>query len=56
MQEGVDEEDIKQRCSHGDRAAYALLYTFYFKPLYRHVFLFPKSKKETEEITCSSII
>jgi len=56
MQEGVDEEDIKQRCSRGDRAAYALLYTFYFKPLYRHVFLFLKSKEETEEIVQDAFV
>lgn len=56
MQEGVDEEDIKQRCSCGDRAAYALLYTFYFKPLYRHVFLFLKSKEETEEIVQDAFV
>ncbi|HWW39868.1 RNA polymerase sigma-70 factor [Pedobacter sp.] len=50
MQEGFDEEDIKLRCSGGDRKAYAQLYTFYFKPLYRHVFLFLKSREASEEI------
>lgn len=56
MQEGEDEEDIKQSCSRGDRAAYTLLYTFYFKPLYRHVFLFLKSKEETEEIVQNPVV
>ncbi|AOM78017.1 RNA polymerase sigma factor [Pedobacter steynii] len=56
MQEGIDEEDTKQRCARGDRAAYALLYTFYYEPLYRHVFLFLKSKEETEEIVQDAFV
>lgn len=50
MEVGFDEEEIKVRCANGDRKAYASLYTFYFKPLYRHVFLFLKSKEASEEI------
>lgn len=50
MELGFDEEEIKVRCANGDRKAYALLYTFYFNPLYRHVFLFLKSKEASEEV------
>ena len=45
-----DEQYIKERCSSGDRDAFTLLYSWYYKPLYRHIFLFLRSKETTEEI------
>ncbi|MBO9633565.1 MAG: RNA polymerase sigma-70 factor [Chitinophagaceae bacterium] len=45
-----DEENIKARCSAGDREAFTLLYSYYYKPLYRHIQLFTQSRETTEEI------
>lgn len=45
-----DEQYIKERCSRGDREAFTLLYSWYYKPLHRHIFLFLRSKEATEEI------
>lgn len=45
-----DEQYIKERCSSGDRDAFTWLYSWYYKPLYRHIFLFLRSKEATEEI------
>lgn len=45
-----DEQYIKDRCSRGDRDAFTLLYSWYYKPLYRHIFLFLRSKEASEEI------
>lgn len=45
-----DEDIIKARCSGGDREAFTLLYSYYYKPLYRHIFLFTQSRETTEEI------
>jgi RNA polymerase sigma-70 factor (family 1) len=45
-----DEQYIKERCSNGDRDAFTWLYSWYYKPLYRHIFLFLRSKETTEEI------
>jgi RNA polymerase sigma-70 factor (family 1) len=50
MQADWDEQYIKTRCSGGDRHAFTLLYSHYYKPLYRHIFLFTRNKETTEEI------
>ncbi|WP_127126890.1 RNA polymerase sigma factor [Pseudoflavitalea rhizosphaerae] len=50
MQADWDEQYIKSRCSGGDRHAFTLLYSYYYKPLYRHIFLFIQNKETTEEI------
>ena len=50
MQADWDEQYIKARCSGGDRHAFTLLYSYHYKPLYRHIFLFIQNKETTEEI------
>jgi len=50
MQAIRDDQHIRERCAKGDREAFALLYSWYYKPLYRHVYLFLRLKEPTEEI------
>lgn len=50
MQANWDEQNIKSKCSGGDRHAFTLLYSYYYKPLYRHIYLFIQNKETTEEI------
>ena len=49
----IDPEEEKAlliSSSKGDRRAYAFLYTFYMSPLCRYLFLFTRSKDDSEEI------
>ncbi|WP_166444400.1 RNA polymerase sigma factor [Dyadobacter bucti] len=45
-----EEKALLVSCSKGDRQAYALLYTRYVSPLCRYLFLFTRSKEDSEEI------
>jgi RNA polymerase sigma factor (sigma-70 family) len=45
-----EEKALMVSCSKGDRRAYAFLYTCYLSPLCRNLFLFTRSKDESEEI------
>lgn len=50
MIEPEEERAILIRASHGDRNSYALLYTRYLSELCRYVYLFTRSKEESEEV------
>lgn len=45
-----EEKALLMRVAEGDRQAFAQLYSNYLSPIYRYIFLFTKSKEETEEI------
>jgi RNA polymerase sigma-70 factor (family 1) len=45
-----EEKALLVRVADGDRQAFGLLYSNYLSSLYRYIFLFTKSKEETEEI------
>ncbi|WP_143310361.1 RNA polymerase sigma factor [Chitinophaga vietnamensis] len=46
----VDEKDLLQRISEGDRASYAILYSHYYPLLYRFIYFISQSQEDTEEI------
>jgi len=44
-----EEKVLLERVAAGDRQAFGQLYSTYLSSLYRYIFLFTKSKEETEE-------
>lgn len=50
MTESNEEKLLLARCSQGDRDSFAILYTRYLTPLCRYLYLFTRSKEESEEI------
>lgn len=50
MTDFAEERELLERCSEGDRGAFARLYTSHLTALIRYVFLFTKSRELSEEI------
>ncbi len=50
MAEEFDEKELLVRCASGDRQAFACLYQRHLQPLYRHTYLFTRSRELSEEI------
>ncbi|PSL46699.1 RNA polymerase sigma-70 factor (ECF subfamily) [Chitinophaga niastensis] len=46
----VDEKNLLQLISEGDRPSYAILYTHYYPLLYRFIYFICQSQEDTEEI------
>ena len=50
MTEPAEEKALLARCANGDRQSYAILYQRYLTALCRYMFLFTRSKDDSEEI------